>query len=662
MKNFFASLKGMGVLVLVMCCGVGWGQQPTLAWAKGMGGIRQELGRGVAVDASGNSYTIGVFGNTVDFDPGPSVFNLTSKGIWDYDIFILKLDASGNFVWAKQLGGNGDDWGYAITLDDSSNIYTTGFYRGSSDFDPGPATYNLSGGGGFISKLDSGGNFIWAKQLGGLGYSIKLDASGNIYTTGNFGGTVDFDPGVGVHNLTSTQDAGVFICKLNSSGDFVWATFTGGIFGNSLAVDNYRNVYVTGRFSGYPDFDAGPADYRISTQGDNDIFVAKIDSAGIFKWAEGFGSNLSDAGNSITTDKSGNIIFTGTFQQTVDFDPGPQVYNLSTGINPTSIFIAKLDASGSFIWAKGIEGYSAHSGNSCQGYSVVTDMQNNIYTTGQVSSDADFDPGPDTFMVPSTGVSAFVLKLDSAGQFKWAYNMGDYASGSSISVDSHGSVYSTGFHQGGNFDPFSNSIFLSTAGYEDFYVVKWGQSSLSLHLLTFTAKRANTANLLNWTTAQEVNTDRFDIERSPNGTQFSKIGTVKANSINGKYEYTDNQTRNEKQETVVFYRLKMLDKDGQFTYSPIRQINIKHSTFNIVLFPNPAKDILQLQIESNQKATLNLQVLAQDGKIVLSKQLTVQQGSSLQSLNISQLAAGHYFLHVFPADKEPVVAGFEKIK
>ena len=179
-------------------------------------------------------------------------------------------------------------------------------------------------------------------------------------------------------------------------------------------------------------------------------------------------------------------------------------------------------------------------------------------------------------------------------------------------------------------------------------------SSLPLHLLTFTAKRANTTNLLNWTTAQEVNTDRFEIERSTNSKEFNKIGTLKAG--NTSYSFTDNNPLN----GANYYRLKMLDKDGAFTYSPIRQINIKSSTFNIVIYPNPAKDKLQLQIENDKQTTLNVQVVTQDGKVVLSKQVAVPQGASVQSINITHLGAGHYFLKVLSADKEPVVIGFEK--
>ena len=175
-----------------------------------------------------------------------------------------------------------------------------------------------------------------------------------------------------------------------------------------------------------------------------------------------------------------------------------------------------------------------------------------------------------------------------------------------------------------------------------------------LHLLSFTARKKGYQNLLSWNTASEVNTDHFQIERSSTGREFNSIGTVKAGRAS--YTFTDNNPVN----GTNYYRLKMLDKDGQFTYGPIRQLTISHSPLTIAIYPNPAKENLQLQIESDKQTTLQMQVITQDGKAVLSKKVTAPQGASLQSINISQLAAGHYFLKVLSAAKEPVVIGFEK--
>ena len=106
------------------------------AWAKQLGGVGSENSYAIAVDANGNVYTTGYFWLTTDFDPGIGTYNLTSAGL--YDIFVSKLDASGNFIWAKQIGGTSNDVGFSITVDANGNIYTTGYFRDTVDFDPGP--------------------------------------------------------------------------------------------------------------------------------------------------------------------------------------------------------------------------------------------------------------------------------------------------------------------------------------------------------------------------------------------------------------------------------------------------------------------------------------------------------------------------------------------
>src|ERR1043166_7136006 len=108
-------------------------QPVNFLWAKKFGSNGPDGGHAIWVDALGNSYTTGGFNGTVDFDPGPGTFNLTSAG--SRDIFICKLNAAGNFVWARAMGGaaNNDD-AFAIALDGSGNVYTTGFFNGTADF------------------------------------------------------------------------------------------------------------------------------------------------------------------------------------------------------------------------------------------------------------------------------------------------------------------------------------------------------------------------------------------------------------------------------------------------------------------------------------------------------------------------------------------------
>ena len=167
-----------------------------LLWVKQFGGTGFDSSYSITLDAAGNIYTCGAFAQTADFNPGAGIFNLTAVGV--FDVFISKLDLDGNFIWAKQSGGVNSDRGYGITVDINNNVYTTGYFGGTADFDPGTGTFNLTSAGlsdVFVSKLDANGNFLWAKQFGGaateIGSAIAVDAAGNVYITGQFSGTTD---------------------------------------------------------------------------------------------------------------------------------------------------------------------------------------------------------------------------------------------------------------------------------------------------------------------------------------------------------------------------------------------------------------------------------------------------------------------------------------
>jgi uncharacterized repeat protein (TIGR01451 family) len=178
--------------------------------------------------------------------------------------------------------------------------------------------------------------------------------------------------------------------------------------------------------------------------------------------------------------------------------------------------------------------------------------------------------------------------------------------------------------------------------------------ALPVRLLAFIAKREGRKNLLQWNTSNEVDVDRFEIERSTDGREFSHIGKVKAGA--SKYDFIDHSPVN----SHNYYRLKMLDKDGRFVYSPVRMIN-NAGSFYVNIYPNPAKDKLQLQIESEKKAELNVQVVTISGKVISSRQIVAQQGTSVQAIPVHHLQAGSYFLRVTGSGKEQVVVKLEKL-
>jgi hypothetical protein len=387
-------------------------------WAKQMGGTGNDECYSIAVDGNGNVFTTGIFRNTADFDPSASTYNFTSAGL--ADIFISKLDASGNFVWAKQIGGTSMDDGNSIALDGSGNVYTTGDFIGTVDFDPGVGVFNqtsTTGGYIYVSKLDSAGNFVWAKQMGGTsvdaGRCITVDGSGNVYTGGYFSGTADFDPSVGTFTLTSAGGYDIFISKLNSSGNFVWAKQMGGTgfdYVWDIAVDGSGNVYSSGNFqSTTADFDPGAGTYNLTSFGSADAFVSKLNSSGNFVWAKQMGGTGTDGSFSIALDGSSNVYTAGYFSGTADFDPGAGTYNM-TPTSSTNIYTSKLTSAGNFVWAKQMWG----SGGGQNRQLIAVDANLNIYTAGGFFGTGDFDPGAGIYNLTSYGVTdAFVSKLYS---------------------------------------------------------------------------------------------------------------------------------------------------------------------------------------------------------------------------------------------------------
>ncbi|NLF70850.1 MAG: hypothetical protein GX575_17605, partial [Candidatus Anammoximicrobium sp.] len=433
------------------------------------GSTSNDWGKGVATDAAGNVYVTGIFQGTVDFDPGAGVVNLTSSAGGE-DVFVAQYTAAGALGWVRQLGASGNDEGYGIAVDGAGNVYTTGCFEGTVDFDPGIGTYTLTSAGYsdvFISKLDSAGNFLWARKLGGsdwydLGRGITFDGSGNVYTTGTFQGTADFDPGVGTYSLTSAGYNDVFVSKLDSAGNFLWARGLGGTSGEeceSIVVDGSGNVYTAGTFQATVDFDPGSGSHNL-TAANSDVFVSKLDSAGNFVWARQWGGTASDGGHDIALDGTGNLYTTGVF------DSGAGAYD---------IFVIKLDTAGNFLWTRQMGGSTYD-----YGFGIAVDGGGNVYSTGFFSGAADFDPGPGTANLTSGSLrDVFVSKLDSAGNYVWAYQWGgnSYNLGEDVAVDGDGNVYTTGWFQGtADFDPGISIFNLTSAGGGDMFLSKLTQS------------------------------------------------------------------------------------------------------------------------------------------------------------------------------------------
>lgn len=450
-------------------------QNPFFQWAKNMGGAAYDEGNSIVTDAAGNVYTTGLFNGIADFDPGTGTYTLASSGA--ADVFVSKLDAQGNIVWAKSIGGPNAEYGASIALDTIGNIVLTGyFYGGSTDFNPGVNNYTLASNGSsdvYVCKLDSSGNFLWAHSFGAassdMATEVKTSLNGDVFVTGTFQGTVDFDHSPSTFALTSAGYDDMFLLKLDASGNFISAFNIGDVAydtGNDLHIDQNDNIYVTGGFKGAADFDPGASVFSLTTTSNGGTYILKLTQNLGFVMACCITSTATSTSYAITTDSNGNIIITGAFNGTFDFDPGTSISNL-TAAGQSDIFVVKLDGNGNFLFARKFGGSSNDTG-----IDIAIDNLDCLYITGFFSGTVDFDPSAAIYTLNTSGQSGFISKLSSAGTFMWALKIGSTNTlGKGITVGAGGIVSTTGiFHGTGEFDPAGGSFLITSAGMGDIFV------------------------------------------------------------------------------------------------------------------------------------------------------------------------------------------------
>ncbi|MCE3230012.1 MAG: hypothetical protein K0S32_4563 [Bacteroidetes bacterium] len=378
-----------------------------LVWAAHIGGPGNEFVSKICQDTAQNIYITGWFNGITDFNPGPGTYTMGSSGI--FDAYVCKLDANGNFLWAKQFSGNGEIYGGDVSCDSLGCVYVTGRFTLTGDFDPGAATFNMASAGNgdaYICKLNSSGNFIWAKRVGQSGNDGggSLLCSGNsFYLSGWYTNTCDLDAGAGNFFVTSNGGNDIFISKFDTSGTFMWGGSVGGTLldvSQDMALDSVGNLYVTGFFEGTADFNPGASGYSLTSAGSEDIFVLKINPSGTFVWAKAMGGASQDNGRGIVVGK-GSVYTTGVFSDICDFDPSDEYeYNLPSSGN-VDIFISQLDMHGNFVCAAAMGGPGSDVGDE-----IGIDASGFIYINGDYSGytslAADFDPGPGSFTMTST--------------------------------------------------------------------------------------------------------------------------------------------------------------------------------------------------------------------------------------------------------------------
>ena len=453
-----------------------------LEWAKSIGSSDGDSYDGIFVAKNNDIVSFGDYTNSIDLDPGNGVaMHSYSAG---KNVFIQRLDENGNYIWGKSFE-NGL-YGTVITdaaEDKYGNLYFTGTYLGTLDFDPDAGVFNMTAVSYqdcFILKLDSNGSFLWAVSIGGAGTeqgtSILVDENLNIYTGGLFNSSADFDPSSGVNTLTSNGDFDAFIHKMDSSRNLVWAHSYGGVFHDEvseLSFDSHGNIYVVGHFVGDIDFDFS-SDVNM-LDGYFDIYILKIDTNSSFKWVKHFSSTVFHFVTDMAVDKNDNLYLVGGFGSNngnggyIDFDPSNAIVNVFNS-GEEDIFEVSLDAEGHFRWVNKLAGTHSE-----RGHGVVVDDLGSVYFVGIHESSIDFDVSAGVDLVPGNPHEKLYLHaVDTNGAHKWVVSLGgNICSKPNVAIDNYGKLILNGTYRGvADFDPNSESVILPSYGLTDCFILK----------------------------------------------------------------------------------------------------------------------------------------------------------------------------------------------
>jgi hypothetical protein len=468
-----------------------------LVFAHGFGNTQNDLADDIAVNAAGEIFITGGFAGKVFFTTGNTGTLLTSTKPNIGDVFFAKFTNDGVLKYARNIGSTYGATARGIAADPEGNIVITGYFSGTIDFDPSPATQHFAGDfsyDAFFAKYDHNGNLVFAKVLAGLnddiGIAVAISQTQDIWIAGQFSGTIDIDPDVvGVSNLTSAGSQDVFFARFTNTGLLQFGNKIGGTGAESIkdmVVDENANMYLSGSFNSTVDFDPGEPVKNHVSAGQADIFLAGYNQLGQYIFSGSMGNTGMDEGNGLALDGGGNIFVTGVFSGTVDFNPGDGVANL-TASGPNDIFVGKFSLQGvySFSFRVGGSGFE-------NGQAITWQQGKGIICTGNFAGLVDFDPGVGTANKSTVDFSlsnGYLATYNPAGQYRFVSTMGNYLlrpillpdEGRAVTTDAMGNVYVTGQFTGTlQFRTSPTTTLLVSKGGSDIFFAKFDSTGQPL--------------------------------------------------------------------------------------------------------------------------------------------------------------------------------------
>lgn len=552
------------------------------------------------------------------------------SGNTEYGLCITNIDSTLKINWSKKLQLNENVFTSQIIQLNNGNYIVT--WDGFQVFD------HRSG----LILLDKGGNILSAKMLD-LGISayhiIALNGGGCIIAGTKYD---DIIKNMIVDNL---------IIKLDDNLNIVWKKSVQGVPISNIIEDHSKNLFVI----------------RHSTLGGaagENIYISKLTDKGTHIWTKRFGNQY------------GTRLWSSSFIETTEHEYmlAGEVAGFFNSPN-TDIFVAKINSDGNLLWSKRLFDYGfeynniliegldnsfilgcndqTSNGGAYSSKIIKLNSQGNVLFSKRINEVSDiysiikttdkyFFSG-DVYHTRDAGQRQDILfgAIDAAGSIcnatGFVTNSTDlmipYTDDNTIITNKSWRLYDTTF----TFTPYGNVFSIC-------------DETLPLKTLSFTASSNGISNLLRWSTTQEINSDHFEIERSFNSTDFKIIGVVESNnnSINkNNYQFNDSTFP----KAINYYRLKIIDKDGQFVYSTIRTVNNSNS-FSVNLYSNPVGSNLIFRLNSEKQTELSMIITDATGKEVYRNKFLAANGSNMKTINVSFLNKGLYYIKFLTANNQ----------
>lgn len=515
---------------------------------------------------------------------------------------------------------------------------------------------------------------------------IAMDSQGKIYVSGNFEGTVDFDPSSNEFNLAAVGKYDAYLAKYDSDGNLIWVISIGGpewIYGRRIVLDDQNNIYMVGYFKGEADFDPSAEDYVLEGV-ELDGYLAKYDSDGNFMWAFDIGNEYNCMAYDVGIDHDNNVWVSGTVNGAVDFDPSANEFILN-GHGFMDAYIGKYTTDGEFIWAGEI-------GGELSLFYLPTfdfDDEGNIYYTSYFDATIDLDPGENVYEVESAGSTDILLiKLNNSGNFEWGFSMGgEFQDMTRDIVYDNGKVFITGMYEATiDFDPSEGeAIYTSNGDYDAYFAVYStdGNYLFSKSIVSVDPTEGQTITIDSEKNIYMAGTFFRTVDFDPSEEVFELtaqgfwdmytakytdegdfVWAIYAGGNENDYAY-QLLVDEENEETVVcgkfqgyaefdhFGQGKILSSSGGFDgylarYSLRSDYSVEdHITIleDLQLFPNPTSESVTLSFQIKKNTSLQISLLSLDGKEVLRSDMgELQQGNFSYTFEISSIGTGTYIM------------------